>query len=343
VRVGFVGAGAITQRHLGILAKRSEVEVAAVCDLDAQRAQVAADAVGATAHTGWQSMLDEEHLDALIVCTPPESHAAPALAALGRGVPVYVEKPLARTYADARAIVSAWEESETVCAVGYQWRSLDLLHDLRSALHGATPGMLISRSIGPTEKARGDLADAVSGSSESWFVDPRRSGGILFELGSHDIDLQLALAGPVDSVQAAAATGLLALAGTPPGGLDDSVAVILRFAGGGLGAIQVAWTEAQEPSVYALDVLAADIALHLDLDPIFRLSGRAGGVEVAADSATDPRESALAGFLDAVRSGEPGRVACSPADAVVTLRVALACERAIATGQRVSVLDADSH
>jgi myo-inositol 2-dehydrogenase / D-chiro-inositol 1-dehydrogenase len=163
VRVGFVGAGAITQRHLGILAKRSEVEVAAVCDLDAQRAQVAADAVGATAHTGWQSMLDEEHLDALIVCTPPESHAAPALAALGRGVPVYVEKPLARTYADARAIVSAWEESETVCAVGYQWRSLDLLHDLRSALHGATPGMLISRSIGPTEKARGDLADAVSG------------------------------------------------------------------------------------------------------------------------------------------------------------------------------------
>jgi myo-inositol 2-dehydrogenase / D-chiro-inositol 1-dehydrogenase len=143
----------------------------------------------------------------------------------------------------------------------------------------------------------------------------------------------LALAGPVDSVQAAAATGLLALAGTPPGGLDDSVAVILRFAGGGLGAIQVAWTEAQEPSVYALDVLAADIALHLDLDPIFRLSGRAGGVEVAAESATDPRESALAGFLDAVRRGKPSRVACSPADAVGTLRVALACESAIATGQ----------
>jgi myo-inositol 2-dehydrogenase/D-chiro-inositol 1-dehydrogenase len=339
VRVGFVGAGAITQRHLGILAKRSEVEVTAVCDLDAQRAQAAADVVEARAYTAWQSMLDEEHLDALFVCTPPESHAAPALAALGHGVPVYVEKPLARTYADARAIVSAWEESETVCAVGYQWRSLDLLLDLRSALRGAAPGMLISRSIGPTESARG-VADA--GSGESWFVDPRRSGGILFELGSHDIDLQLALAGPVDSVQAAAATGLLALAGTPPGRLDDSVAAILRFAGGGLGTIQVAWTEAQEPPVYSLDVLAADVALQLDLDPIFRLSGRAGGVEVAADSRIDPSESALAGFLDAARSGEPGRVACSPADALGTLRVALACERAIATGQTVSVLDAGS-
>jgi myo-inositol 2-dehydrogenase/D-chiro-inositol 1-dehydrogenase len=342
VRVGFVGAGAITHRHLGALAKRSEVDVAAVCDLDVQRAQAAADDVGARAHAEWQSMLDEEHLDALFVCTPPESHSAPALAALGRGMPVYVEKPLARTAADGLAIVSAWEESETVCAVGYQWRSLDILHDLRSALRGAAPGMLISRSIGPTEGARGDLADALSGSSKPWFVDPRRSGGILFELASHDIDLQVAVAGPVDSVQAAAATGLLALAGAPPGGLDDSVAAILRFAGGGLGSIQVAWTDAQEPPVYSLDVLAEGVAVHLDLDPIFRLSGRAGGVEVAADSATDPRESAVAGFLDAVRSGEPGRVACSPADAVGTLRVALACESAIASGQTVSVLDVES-
>jgi myo-inositol 2-dehydrogenase / D-chiro-inositol 1-dehydrogenase len=339
VRVGFVGAGAITQRHLGVLAKHGDVEVAAVCDLDTQRAQAVADVTGATAHAQWKSMLDRERLDALFVCTPPESHAEPAVAALGRGLPVYVEKPLARTLSDGLAIVSAWQEGETVCAVGYQWRSLDLLEDLRSALRGTAPGMLVSRSIGPTEDTRGDLAETESGSSESWFVDPRRSGGILFELGSHDIDLQLALAGPVQSVQAAAATGLLALAGKPHTGLDDSVAAILRFSGGGLGMIQVAWTEAQEPPVYSLDVLAAGIALHLDLDPVFRLQGRVRGAELAAASATHPSESTLAGFFGAVRSGERGRVACSPADALGTLRVALACERAIATGEAVSVLD----
>jgi myo-inositol 2-dehydrogenase / D-chiro-inositol 1-dehydrogenase len=249
VRVGFVGAGAITRRHLGVLAKRGEVEVAAVCDLDTQRAQAAADLTGAKAHAEWQSMLDQERLDALFVCTPPESHAEPAVAAIQRGLPVYVEKPLARTLSDGLAIVSAWQESETVCSVGYQWRSLDLLQDLRSALRGAAPGMLISRSIGPTEDVRGDLTEAKSGSSEAWFVDPRRSGGILFELGSHDIDLQLALAGPVESVQAAAATGLLALAGASSSDLDDAVAAILRFAGGGLGVVQVAGTQAQEPPV----------------------------------------------------------------------------------------------
>jgi myo-inositol 2-dehydrogenase / D-chiro-inositol 1-dehydrogenase len=93
--------------------------------------------------------------------------------------------------------------------------------------------------------------------------------------------------------------------------------------------------------VYSLDVLAEGVAVHVDLDPIFRLTGRAGGVEVGVDGTTDPRESALAGFLDAVRSAEPGRVACSPVDAMGTLRVALACERAIATGQPVSVPDVD--
>lgn len=339
MRVGFIGAGAITQRHLRLLARRSDVEVAAICDLDTERAQATATALEARAYAHWRAMLDEEALDGLFVCTPPESHAAPAVEALGRGVAVYVEKPLARTLPDGMEIVAAWEKSEAVCAVGYQWRSLDLLDDLRAALRGAAPGMLVSRSIGPTENTRRDLAHAESGSSESWFVDPRRSGGILFELGSHDIDLQLALAGPIQSVQAAAGTGLLALASAASTDLDDAVAAILRFAGGGLGVIQVAWTEAQEPPVYALDVLADGVALHLDLDPAFRLHGRARGAEVAAVSATDPRESALAGFFGAVRGSERDRVACSPADALGTLRVALACERAIATGEAVNILD----
>jgi myo-inositol 2-dehydrogenase / D-chiro-inositol 1-dehydrogenase len=336
VRLGFVGAGAIARRHLDILAARSDVEVAAISDVDVDRAQRMADALEARAYEHWRTMLDEEGLDALFVCTPPESHAEPTVDALYRGIHVYVEKPLARARADGSAIVSAWEASASVCAVGYQWRSLDLLANLRSALSGATPGMLISRSIGPTEGARHDLAQA-SAPGDSWFVDPRRSGGILFELGSHDIDLQLSLAGPVESVQAVAASGRLALAGVPSTPLDDAVAAILRFSNGSLGVVQVAWTEAEEPPVYTLDVLTQNAALHADLDPVFRLHGRADGMEVAAESERDPREATLAGFLAAVESGSRDAVACSPADALGTLSVALACEQSIATGAVVGV------
>jgi len=282
--------------------------------------------------TDWEEMLAADLLDALFVCTPPAHHAAPALAALDRGLPVYLEKPLARSLADGEAIVAAWERSGAVCAVGYQWRSLDVLAELRAALGGAAAGLLVSRSFGPTEGARRDLEGGAA-----WFADPRASGGLLFELASHDIDLQIALAGPVESVQACAGRGLLALAGHEHRALDDTITVLLRFVSGGIGACHVAWSTEQAPPLYALDVQSADAALQLVLDPVFELRGRRRGADVAARGTVPPRVSTVTRFLDAVRRRDPAGVPCSPADALCTLRTLTACERAIASGECVAV------
>ena len=224
-----------------------------------------------------------------------------------------------------------------MCAVGYQWRSLDLLPSLREGLGDVAPGMLVSRSYGSTELGRDDRAVLGAGSSGSWFVDPRRSGGILFELGSHDIDLQCALAGPVASVQASSAAGRLALAGAPATGLDDAVVLTLRFASGALGSVLIAWTDAQDPPLYSLDLLGTDVALHLELDPVFRLDGRARGAAVSESGRKDPRESTLDRFFEAVASRDRGRVPCSPADALGTLATAIACEQSLASGSTATV------
>jgi myo-inositol 2-dehydrogenase / D-chiro-inositol 1-dehydrogenase len=335
VRVALIGAGAIARRHIEILGRREDVTITAVCDTREERAGETARAVGARPYAHWEAMLDSEPLDAVFVCTPPEAHAAPTISALERHVSVYVEKPLARSAGDGLAIVSAWESVEAVCAVGYQWRSLDLLENLRSVLGGDVPGLLVSRSFGPTEAARGDLA--VSAPEWSWFADPERSGGILFELGSHDIDLQLAVAGPVESVQAVAASGLLALAGKPASGLDDAVSLLLHFSGGGIGAVTVGWSAATTKPLYALDVLTSNATLQLELDPSFRLHGRAHGRELDVSGAVDPRVSSVDRFLAAVERGERNAVACAPPDAFGTLETALACERALATGRAIQV------
>jgi myo-inositol 2-dehydrogenase/D-chiro-inositol 1-dehydrogenase len=300
------------------------------------RAQAVAARAGARPYVDWAEMLDREEVEALFVCVPPALHAPVAVAALERRLPTYLEKPLARSLTDGEAIVAAWRASGTVCAVGYQWRSLDVLGDVRAALGRAAPGMLISRSIGPTEGARGDLAQAGDGGPASWFTDPRSSGGILFELGSHDVDLQLALAGPAASVQASAGSGLLALAGRSSD-LDDAVAILMRFAGGGIGAVHVAWSDAGRPPVYSLDVLAPEVALRLELDPVLELRGRARGVEIQSRASVGPRVSSVARFLAAARSGDAGAVPCSPADALGTLRVLHACEGAIASGRQETV------
>jgi predicted dehydrogenase len=332
VRVGFVGAGAIAEHHLAVLSELPDVLVAAVCDLDGRRANEVARRSGAQAFTDWEAMLADVRLDALFVCTPPMQHAGPAIAAFKRSLAVYLEKPLARRLADGEAIVSAWRGSGAVCAVGYQWRSLDVLREVRSQLRDDVPGMLVSRNFGPTEGARRDLDGCAD-----WFSDPGRSGGVLFELASHDVDLQIALAGPVESVQATAGSGLLALAGRASSPLDDAVALLLRFAGGGIGAVHVAWNPAQRPPLYALDIHARDVALQLVLDPDFALRGHAHGARVDLRGGVGPRVSSVAQFLAAVRSGDRAAVACSPADALETLRAILACERSLATGRREAV------
>ncbi len=325
VRAGILGAGWIGRAHALTLAGRADVVVAAVCDLDPDRAsQVAAVAGGARVFTDWAQMLGQAELDALWICTPPLAHADPAVAALEAGLPLYLEKPVARSLEDAARIVAAAARG-TVCAVGYQWRAVDVLADLKAALAGQTVGFLVGENAGGTQ-------------SRPWFLNQAEGGGNLLERGSHHIDLARVVAGEIVAVQAAQSAVRLAPRDAGAGGdIADAVTLLLRFASGGLGTIVVAWTSGDLPGKYWLEVTAADAALRLDLDPDFRLSGVSRGSRVAAASSHVPFERSVDLFLAAAREGAPGRVLCTPGDAARTLAVAVAAEEALRTGRTTGV------
>jgi predicted dehydrogenase len=315
VRIGFAGAGAVARRHMSLLEEVDDVEVVAVRDYDSE-----------------DPLLEGVAIDALFVCTPPAAHAAPTVAALRRGVHVYVEKPLARTLEDGAQMVEAWRESGAVCAVGYQWRALDFLDQMAELLHGRRLGLLVSRNVSAAEAGRvQQLRDAAPGELP-WFADRQQSGGILFELGSHDIDLQLALGGPVTSVQATGGGVALAQAGAPETEVEDVLVLTLRFASGALGTIAVVWTGPDVPELFELDVFAESASMRVDLDPRFELSGEVDGEAVSLSAAVDPLRRSVARFLAAVRRGDPRLPLCTPADAYQTLEVALACERSLGEG-----------
>jgi len=325
LRAGIVGAGWIGRRHAETLAGRDDVVLAAVCDVDAGRAAQVAGASGARVFSDWREMLESGGLDALWVCTPPRAHAGPAVAALDGGLPVYLEKPVARSVDDAALIVSAARRGGAVCAVGYQWRAVDVLADLRAALAGRTVGCLVGQSVGGTE-------------SRPWFLSQAAGGGNLLERGSHHIDLARTLAGEVVAVQAAeSAVRLAPRPAGQAGDIADAVTLLLHFASGGLGTVVVAWTSGNLPGRYWVEATAEDAALRLDLDPDFRLSGVAAGSPVAAESRGAPFEGSVDRFLTAVRAGDPGGVYCPPADAARTLAVAAAAEEALRSGATVAV------
>jgi predicted dehydrogenase len=324
IRVGVVGAGWIAREHRRVLDSVAEAELAAVCDLDPERAGELAAGTGARVYTDWRDLLDREDLGALLVCTPPRSHAGPAVAALTGGLPVYLEKPIARTPQDAAPIVAAAQRSGTVCAVGYQWHALDLLGDLPGLLAGRQIGVLVGTCIGPTQ-------------SRPWFLDRRAGGGNLLERGSHQLDLARAVAGEVAAVQAAAGRVRLARGPGDAGDIDDALTMLLQHASGALATIVVAWTRPGQPGSFSLDILATEATLRLALDPDFTLTGVSGGQQVTRRAAMHPFERSMRCFLSAVAERDPAAVACTPRDAAATLAVAAAAERALETSRPVPV------
>ena len=324
MRVGIVGAGWIGAQHHRLLRSFEGVEVVAVCDVDRERAEALTSGTGARVYLDWRDMLDREDLTAVVVCPPPMFHREPAVAALSRGLPVYLEKPIARTLSDAAAIVEAAEQTGTVCAVGYQWHALDLLDDLRQLLEGQQIGLLVGTSIGPTQ-------------SRPWFLDRRAGGGNLLERGSHHLDLARVIGGDVVSVQAVASRVRLARSADGEGDIDDALTILLTLASGALATVVVAWTRPGQPGTYGVDVVASESTLRLSLDPEFTLTGTARGEQVARRASSAPSERSMHRFLDAARDRDPAAVFCTPPDAAATLAVAVAAERALETAEAVTV------
>jgi myo-inositol 2-dehydrogenase/D-chiro-inositol 1-dehydrogenase len=322
VRIGVVGAGWIAAEHVATLARLDGAEVVAVCDLDEARARELAG--GGAAYTDWHELLERESPDAVFVCTPPLVHREVTVEALERGIHVYLEKPIARGLDDARGIVEAAAGSDAVCAVGYQWRGVEVLDDLREALDGQELGLLIGIGTGPTK-------------SRPWFLDRAQGGGNLLERASHGIDLERAVGGEVVAVQATAGAIPLAQSAGERGDIEDSAAIVLRFATGAVGSTSIAWTRDGLPGRYSLDVLGSDSSLHLALDPDFTLSGVSRGRQVDAATKQHPIKRSVARFLDAARAGDGSRVFCTPADAAGTLAVVIACEEALTSGGTVAV------
>lgn len=320
LRIGLIGAGWIATDHVFVLRKLGH-DVVAVCDIDLERAAKVAPE-GARSYGAWEELLDNEELDAVWVATPPLLHRAPAVAAMERGLPVFLEKPIARTLEDALAIAEAAERAAVVCAIGYQWHATEALEHLVAALGDQPVAYLWGVSVGPT-------------AARPWFLERSGGGGNLLERGSHQLDLQRAVAGEVESVQVAATGIHLAQSELDPGDIEDAATITLRFASGAVGTVILAWTKQGQPGAYTLDVLAPSATLHIKLDPAFTLTGQVGDVRIKETMVVHPFERAIARFVEAIEVGAPDSVFCTPRDAIGTLATALACERSLLEGGRV--------
>jgi len=120
LRTAVIGVGSLGQHHArnyAEIAQTSETEFVGVCDSNAENAEQIAAKNNCDYFTDWRELLDK--VDAVSIVTPTETHASIACAFLGRGIHVLVEKPIARTLAEADLMIEASEKSGAKLMVGH--------------------------------------------------------------------------------------------------------------------------------------------------------------------------------------------------------------------------------
>lgn len=200
VRWGILGCGAVAETKSGpAFANVPGSALAAVMRRDVALAEDYARRHGVPRwHGDAQALIDDPHVDAVYVATPPSTHCEYALMAMAAGKPVYVEKPMAMDAAECDAMLRASRAHGVPLFVAYYRRALPRFLAVRDLLaDGAigTPRSVAVRCTRPLQPAHRDPRNL------PWRVRPEISGGGLFvDLGSHTLDILDFLLGPLHGV-----------------------------------------------------------------------------------------------------------------------------------------------
>lgn len=345
LRVAIIGYGLAGQTfHAPLVAATDGLRVAVVVTSSAQRAgQAAMEHPGVVPVPRPDDLWQRDDIDLVVVATPNDAHVRLATAAIDRGLPVVVDKPLAVSSADARALVDHANEAGIALTV-FQNRRWDSDHlTLRRLLDGGRLGTVL-RYESRFERWRPEPRPEVWREATT----PEQGGGLLLDLGSHLIDQALQLFGPVESVYAQ-------IAARRGGPADDDAFVVLNHASGPVSHLSMsALAAAPGPRLRVLGTEGAFTVTALDSqedalrggarpdtepdwgrEPAYqrgRLFAGEQSVPLDGERGDWPRFYAL--VRDAVRDGATMPV--DPSDAVATLMVIEAARRSAQTGQVVS-------
>jgi predicted dehydrogenase len=328
VNVGIVGLGWISQVvHIPILQKHPDANLVALCDRDRGRTRLVAEKFGVKKfYSDFEEMLEKEEMQAVIVAASTDAHRELALKAMSRGKDVLVEKPIARTYAEALAIAEASREYKRKAMVGMNHRFRPDSMILRSFVEGKELGKIFYAKAGWLRHRTTD---------SKWILQKEKSGGGVFiDLGIVMLDMTLWMLGYPEVSRVSASTYR-----HKSRQVEDTAVVSLQLKNDSRIHIEVSWSMFLENDVYYCNMYGSEGSA--SLNPITVNKELHGNMVNLAPAKVDAPhqmfkrsyENELKHFLGAVRGLHP---MISPADeAVQRMRVVDAVYRSARLGKEV--------
>lgn len=192
LKVAVIGLGEHGRLLLSQLVRLPAVKVVAIADTLKAQTQAAMQITGRNVevYDNARELIDNEDVHAVIVASPPHTHAEIAAAALGAGRHVFVEAPLANSIDDCKKIVRAARDAKKICQVGHQRRTSKLYPHALSHIKAGAVGTITHFRAQWQRKS--SWRRAVAKSEEkllNWRLYRETSGGLLLEYGTHHIDI----------------------------------------------------------------------------------------------------------------------------------------------------------
>ena len=308
LRAGVIGAGVFGGHHARKCASLPGVELTAVLDPHAERAEALAGPAGAATFDELEAFLDA--VDIVTVASPASSHSRLASAALARGKHVYVEKPLADDADDARALVAAARASGAVLACGHQERAVFRAIGLLGLPERPTRIEAVRRGV---------------------YSGRNTDVSCVLDLMIHDIDLALVLAGETPSE--VSARGRIT-----EGPFADEARAELAFAGGLTATLEASRIAERRERTMRVEFPSGGFEIDF-LSRRFVDDTPFGLDRHFAESADgrDPLGASVAAFVAAVR-GEADRPLVSGEEAAQALETALDIDRKAAARPKLRLV-----
>jgi len=266
VRVGVVGTSWFAETlHLAALGSHPGASVTAICGRNRERAaEVATDHNIPHVFTDYREMFASGLLDAVVVVSPDSTHYPATMAALGAGLHVMCEKPLALSADQAREMYDTAKAAGLITLVGFTWRWVPPFNYVHHLIQNGY--------VGRCHHARFLYQHAGSfDPTYKWQLDPGQSNGILANLGSHMIDMARWYVGDIARVSGHLAS--FVERDGPDGkrpftSANDSALLTVEFADGAQGTIQVSGVAqvGERGQDFQIGLYGADGSLEVNFD-----------------------------------------------------------------------------
>jgi predicted dehydrogenase len=289
VRVACIGIGWWSDVLADAMRRSDKLKIVACYSRSSERREAFATKYGCRAAPTYETILDDRAIEAIVNTTPNHVHLETTRAAAAAGKHVFLDKPIANTIADARAIAAACASAGVVLALGYQRRRESQFRWIRRRIDDGAFGKIVNAEANISRDRLGKI------DLGSWrYTAEGMPGGVMLQIGIHYTDVLEYLIGPISAVSGRLAQLVL------PGDNPDVASLILEHESGAVSTLNASYASASE--YYLMNIYGKEASAYYDSHQGLRFLQRgADRSSQVACAKNDPIREELEEFAAAVR------------------------------------------